>query len=532
IVAVIGFGMTACDNAGSPTNNNNGNGETRTVTVNITGTGAGGVTHNAPATILQSATELAVTLSSVPANATVTATGGTVAGGNVVTFTFTAGASALTFEITVTAYVPGVTPTVILTPASVTINDGNLTETVNVTGTATGDVTLDASALPANVTATVSGTEITVTGVRQSTAVSDTFIVGVTRQGITQNLSVTVNLTAVVVPDLFAGFAPGLYDLSPEALLSAGAATTPIQSPNDGYNIVDAIDHVNDNAAVGTSFTLLIDDDVAVAGSATRGLNVAGANLTIIGIGGERRISLSSAGRMFTVGAAGQAGISLTIGNNITLVGHSANNQGVVRAQNEAAFTMLPGSTIRGNVSSGNVVANDFGAAVHVLSGGSFAMQGGTITGNSATSATVTRTGGLYAVNDATITLSGGSITGNSGNAGDVLAINTFDSITMSGTATVGTLTLNANSATVRAQLGIAAGWTGSVSQFNLQATAPIATVLGWWTGGQAVLTGAGMNADAIGRIALGNFLSNNVANWEAISTTRHINASGVLVLN
>ena len=104
-------------------------------------------------------------------------------------------------------------------------------------------------------------------------------------------------------PDPFAGFAPGLYQLSPEALLLAGSGTAPIQSPNADYNIVDAIDWVNDNPG---EYTLIVDANITLPGHATGGLNVSGANLTIIGIGGERTISLSSNGRMFTVGRQGK----------------------------------------------------------------------------------------------------------------------------------------------------------------------------------------------------------------------------------
>ena len=93
---------------------------------------------------------------------------------------------------------PTTTP-IVLTPNAVTINNANPERTVTVTGTATGDVTLNISALPSGVTATVSGTTITITGTRPTTenapAITGTHNIVVTRDGETRNLAVTVNLT-------------------------------------------------------------------------------------------------------------------------------------------------------------------------------------------------------------------------------------------------------------------------------------------------------------------------------------------------
>ena len=99
----------------------------------------------------------------------------------------------------------GGSPTVILTPTAVTVNDGNLIQTVNVAGTATGTVTLDAKDLPARVIAAVSGTTVTITGVRPTTdvpAITGTFYVQVTRENITENILVTVNLTTTWIPQI------------------------------------------------------------------------------------------------------------------------------------------------------------------------------------------------------------------------------------------------------------------------------------------------------------------------------------------
>ncbi|MCL2828692.1 MAG: DUF4832 domain-containing protein, partial [Oscillospiraceae bacterium] len=100
-----------------------------------------------------------------------------------------------TFDIEVAA-----APTVILTPATITVNDGDLTATSTVSGTAVGTITLDTSKLPAGVTAAVNQDTgaITVTGVRPTTDVppmTGTFDIEVTRGDVTETLPVTVNLT-------------------------------------------------------------------------------------------------------------------------------------------------------------------------------------------------------------------------------------------------------------------------------------------------------------------------------------------------
>ncbi|MCL2382348.1 MAG: InlB B-repeat-containing protein [Treponema sp.] len=144
----------------------------------------------------------------------------------------------------------------------------------------------------------------------------------------------------------------------------------------DDNDVAAAVAYVNANPGV---FTLLIDGNATV--SATQYLNVAGANLTIIGLGGEREISRTGGGGThFTIGAAGQAGISFTIGDNITLQGCTTNNV-VVVVQNGASFVMLDGSLITGQTNTGLTAALS-GGGVRVVTGGTLIIDGGTISGN------------------------------------------------------------------------------------------------------------------------------------------------------
>ena len=99
--------------------------------------------------------------------------------------------------------------------------------------------------------------------------------------------------------------------------LGAPASITETSTPIAGVaanDIVAAIAHVNNNA---DEYTLLLDNDTTVSTEQT--LDVANVKLTIIGIGSERKITLTATGRMFTVGDYPKTGIEMTIGNNITL---------------------------------------------------------------------------------------------------------------------------------------------------------------------------------------------------------------------
>jgi len=144
---------------------------------------------------------------------------------------------------------------------------------------------------------------------------------------------------------------------------------------------------------------------------------------------------------MFTVGATGQTGISLTIGNNITLVGRNAaahgannnNNQTLVLVQNGASLTMNDGAQITRNTATGNNQAG----GVHVTGTDStFTMNGGVIYGNNATGTLsgggVRVTGGasFYMSGDAVIQTN--TVTG-AGSAGGVYVTGINSTFTMLG---------------------------------------------------------------------------------------------------
>ncbi|MCL2638046.1 MAG: hypothetical protein FWD48_06695 [Oscillospiraceae bacterium] len=199
-------------------------------------------------------------------------------------------------------------------------------------------------------------------------------------------------------------------------------------------------------------------------------LEVAGANIRLIGMDGEQEIRLSADSAMFTVN-----GGSLTLGENITLVGRNpANSNGagnhspVVSVINNGTFTMLTGSKITGHLNLSNSASAT--AAVNVA-GGTFNLRGGEISGNAASSSTVVLvTGGLFVSFGGRANLENGIISGNTATGGDVF-LQTFINHNISGNTEIGTLTLEASQNTNEsAVLEIAPGWSGSIDTLNLYA--------------------------------------------------------------
>jgi hypothetical protein len=113
------------------------------------------------------------------------------------TATFTMPAQVVTATANFTA------TTVTFNPTSTTINDGNLSQSVTVQGTATGNIAVSYIVPTAlqpyvNVTWTAAAPSVTITGTRPTTDVTPrtgNFNIYVTRGGVTEYFSVDVNLT-------------------------------------------------------------------------------------------------------------------------------------------------------------------------------------------------------------------------------------------------------------------------------------------------------------------------------------------------
>jgi len=168
------------------------------------------------------------------------------------------------------------------------------------------------------------------------------------------------------------GYTPtaGLYRTTGQTIVAADRVDLDLEDTN---LVAAAVAHVNDNPG---TFTLLVGADVTVD-TATTSL-AENVHLTVEGIGGRRTITRSGNGSLFTVNGANR---SLTLGDNITLEGHSGNNNLLVNVLAGGSLTMNAGAWITGNTVSGSGT----GGAVNVSGAGStFTMNGGEIFGNTA----------------------------------------------------------------------------------------------------------------------------------------------------
>jgi len=279
-----------------------------------------------------------------------------------------------------------------------------------------------------------------------------------------------------------------------------------------------AVAHVNDNPG---AFVLAIDKDVSTPGNT---LTAANANLTVVGLGGVREIRAISS-RIFTIGpdaAVEDTTMSLTLGNNITLVGRAYGNHGsmdLVRVRNHGRLYMEAGSRITGHVNGGGSTGNGFGAAVNIEPHGTFTMRGGEITGNRATSGDPVLAGGVSANYETShFYMKGGHIHGNTRGANGYRADIRINqgAVSLSGGARVYRIILT--SAGNNSSLTIGSGWSGTVYSLDLRGGGTGGTnwnnTIAGWTG-IAVLQAADghtLSAADLANIASARFVIGNAA--------------------
>jgi uncharacterized repeat protein (TIGR02543 family) len=174
-------------------------------------------------------------------------------------------------------------------------------------------------------------------------------------------------------------------------------------SISSNLSLAQALTWINNNAVEGGSYTYTLGADEAIVPTT---LSYNGKNVSVTFTGGttERTVSLITTGSLFTI----DAGVSLTLGNNVTLQGRSSNTASLVRVNSGGSLVMENDSKITGNTnSSGN------GGGVYVYSG-TFTQNGGAISDNSSSS----YGGGVYVYYSGTFTQSGGTISDNSAYTG------------------------------------------------------------------------------------------------------------------
>jgi len=177
------------------------------------------------------------------------------------------------------------------------------------------------------------------------------------------------------------------------------------------HNLGQSASYISANAVTGDDFYVVIGADESVSPIS---LDFSGkiVGITLIGHGEERTITLNSNGSMFTV----NAGVTLTLDENITLRGRGSNNATLVGVSSNGIFTMNGGEI------SGNTITSStsYGGGVNVY--GIFTMNGGKISGNTASYGGGVCVNGSFTMNDGEI--SGNTATRNYSSYGGGVYVN------------------------------------------------------------------------------------------------------------
>jgi fibronectin type 3 domain-containing protein len=206
---------------------------------------------------------------------------------------------------------------------------------------------------------------------------------------------------------------------------SAHSTTVTVTVLTMGIDVTDlseTLSWLSANAVNSTHYTLSLTRGETISAQT---LSYSGMDVTVTlkGKGGEKIVSLSGNGSLFTIAG----GVTLVLDDGVTLKGHSSNTESLVWVNSGGNLVLKDGAEISGNTtySSSYSDYSYYGGGVYV-DGGTFTMNGGAISGNTAAasapvSAASAYGGGVY-VSGGTFTMNGGAISGNttSGHGGGV----------------------------------------------------------------------------------------------------------------
>jgi fibronectin type 3 domain-containing protein len=218
---------------------------------------------------------------------------------------------------------------------------------------------------PSILAATVSGTSATISGLINGT------IYSVAIRGMNTTGSGGISGTATGKPTI----APGLYKDTIDTSHKIGAVS----------GLTSSLNHISTYAITDDNYFIVLGADESVSNItlSQAGLPVC---ITLVGDNAERTISLNANTNLFTV----KAGVTLILENNITLQVRSTNTQSLVKVETGGTLKMNDGVKIRGNKAS----SSSSGGGVSVT-GGTFTMSGGEISGNTASSSYYSYGGGV-----------------------------------------------------------------------------------------------------------------------------------------
>jgi hypothetical protein len=293
----------------------------------------------------------------------------------------------------------------------------------------------------------------------------------------------------------------------------------------DHEDITAVFEHVS--SELSKSFTLLLDNDEAIIATRSDLFNSnteLTAELTIIGLGGERIIQQPQSGLLFML-----TNSKLTLGENITLKGTEGSTSVMISLANGGELTMKEGSKITGHNTSSNSVVTLPGDETR------FNMEGGEISGNRTGDG---RTSSAVVTDNpsAIITINGGRIIDNFSNyntddkdtPADISfapdpGTGTFQGahIVLSGSAEIGALSIAERGTPIFTEgpIIVSEDFSGSVSLVNLTIThtstfalTALADIISIWTGRNIIraLDDGTLTEDEINQwFTLGEFRAN-----------------------
>jgi uncharacterized repeat protein (TIGR02543 family) len=188
------------------------------------------------------------------------------------------------------------------------------------------------------------------------------------------------------------------------------AKWTEMADTPDDLSLAEFLVWISANVEEEGAYSITLKADEAIAPTE---LSYGVDNVSIVIDGGtvERVISLNSVGSLFSVGS----GVTLTLGNNVTLQGRSDNTTSLVRVNERGTLVMNAGAKVSGNTATASDSSAE-GGGVYVSSSGMFTMNAGAkVSGNTITvSDSSAEGGGVYVDSGGTFEMRGGEITDNS----------------------------------------------------------------------------------------------------------------------
>jgi hypothetical protein len=196
-------------------------------------------------------------------------------------------------------------------------------------------------------------------------------------------------------------------------------------------NLSNSLAYIATNALAGDNYYIVLGANESIR-SQILGYSEQTIGITLMGIGKERQITFDyGTSALFTI----NTGVTLTLDDKIALI-RRYYSYPLVRVSNDGFLVMNAGSKITGNTSSSNSSVS--------VSGGTFTMKGGEISGNSGngvsidSNGTFTMGGGKISYNSSRgVSVSGGTFTMEGGeisdNSGDGVSIGSNGTFTMKG---------------------------------------------------------------------------------------------------